>query len=185
MDLETMKPRFDGPEGGGRSSAPKGMTMELHVIRFREFVRLDARGQLDMAASHAVLLRVARICRKRGIDRALIDGRDLETELTPYEMAALVRDLAEMGFSPNQRLALLHRGDAHHRARLFAFIGKLRGWNIRAFGEFEEAIDWLSLAPEVGPKWQASGEQIPLRRRTPAPGPSALTQRTLERKIRL
>jgi hypothetical protein len=180
-----MKPRFDGTQGGGRSSAPTGMTMELHVIRFREFVRVDAHGQLDMAASHEVLLQVARICRKRGIDRALLDGRDLQTELRPYEMAALVRDLAEMGFTPNQRLALLHRGDAHHRARLFALIGKLRGWNIRAFGEFEEAIDWLSVPPEAGPEWEASGEQIPLRTRKPAVGPSVLTPGALGRKIRL
>jgi len=137
--------------------------MELHIIRFREFVRLDAHGQLDMAESHTVLSRLAELCRRRGIEQALLDGRDIQTALTPDEIAALVRDLAEMGFTRNQRLALLHKGDPNRRAALFALIAKLRGWKIRAFGNFEEAVDWLSTGPDSRPKPHSCGEEVPLR----------------------
>jgi hypothetical protein len=149
-------------------SAEEGAPMELHVIRFREFVRLDANGHLDMAESHAVLSRLAETCRKRGLERSLLDGRGIQTELTPDEIAALVRDLAEMGFTRNQRLALLHKGDPHRRAALFALIAKLRGWKIRAFGDFEEAVDWLSSGLDSRAEPQTSAQEIPLRTRKEA-----------------
>ena len=157
--------------------------MELHVIRFREFVRLDAHGQLDMAESHALLSRLAQMCRKRGIERALLDGRDMQTELTPDEIAALVRDLAEMGFTRNQRLALLHKGGPRRRAALFALIAKLRGWKIRAFGDFEEAADWLSSGPDSDAKPHPRGEEVPLRTRKEASSQTDMRHRNLEHRI--
>jgi hypothetical protein len=156
-----------------REAVTQGAPMELQVIRFAEFVRLDAHGRLDMAASRAVLSRVADICRKRACPRALLDGRDMQAELTPSELAALVREFAEMGFTRHQRLALLHRGGPHHRAALFVLIGRLHGWKLQAFGDFEEALDWLSTGPEIGARSQTSGEQIPLRTRKPAPALAA------------
>jgi hypothetical protein len=143
----------------------ESLPMELQVIRFREFVKLDAHGHLDMEASHAALSRLAQLCRKRRIECSLLDGRDIQTGLTPGEMAALIRDLAEMGFTRNQRIALLHRGDQSPRAGLFALIGHLRGWKIRAFVSFEEAIDWLSTGPPVR-KANSYAEEIPLRHKT-------------------
>jgi len=156
------------PRAGAKmkiKSAEEGAPMELHVIRFREFVRLDAHGHLDMAESHAVLARLAETCRKRGLECSLLDGRDIQTQLTPDEIATLVRDLAEMGFTRNQRLALLHKGDPHRRAALFALIAKLRGWKIRAFGDFEEAVDWLSTGADSRPRPQAGAQEVPLRTR--------------------
>ena len=141
---------------------PAQAPIELQIIRFREFIRLDAHGKLDMEASHKVLSQVARMCRKRGIDRALLDGRDVQAKLTPKELAALVRDFAEMGFTRNQRLALLHKGDPQRRAALFALISNLCGWKVQAFGDFEEAMDWLSAGDEE--KAQIAGEEVPLRR---------------------
>ena len=165
-------------------SAEEGAPMELYVIRFREFVRLDAHGQLDMAESHAVLSHLAQVCRKRGLDRALLDGRDLQAELTPDEIAALVRDLAEMGFTRNQRLALLHKGDPHRRAALFALIAKLRGWKIRAFGSFEEAVDWLSTGPDR-PKPHTCAEDVPLRTRKEVSGHATIRHRNSENRLHL
>jgi len=143
----------------------EGIPMELHVIRFREFVRLDAHGHLDMEQSHAALSRLAQLCRKRNIECSLLDGRDIQTKLTPDEIAALVRDLAEMGFNRNQRIALLHRGDQNQRAALFALIGKLRGWKIQAFVSFEEAMDWLSAGPPVQATANGCAEEVPLHTR--------------------
>ena len=39
---------------------------------------------------------------------------------------------------------MLHRGDPHGGARMFAFISRPKGWQVRAFDEFEEALLWLS-----------------------------------------
>jgi len=82
-------------------------------------------------------------------------------------------------------LALLHKGDPHRRAALFALIAKLRGWKIRAFGDFEEAVDWLSSGPDSHPQPHTSGEEVPLRTRKEASGQTAMSHRTSENQIYL
>ncbi len=138
--------------------------MELQIIRAQEFVRLGAHGHFDLKASKAVLAQLAAACWKRGIDQALLDLRELhpgpKPVFSPKDLAALVNTFREVGFTHRQRLAVLYGSDPHHRARLFAFIAKLRGWKVQAFDSFEEAVKWLSeaetMAAEVeftpGPK---------------------------------
>ena len=64
--------------------------------------------------------------------------------LTREDLASLVNTFHEMGFSHQQRLAVLYSADPHHRARLFAFMTTLHGWNVKASESFEEALLWLS-----------------------------------------
>ncbi len=124
------------------------MPTELHVIRASDFVRLDASGDFDLDASKAVLGELACACRKRGIDRAMLDLRAMlptpTPRFSPTDLAKLINTFREIGFTHQQRLAVLYSSDPHHRARMFAFIGTLRGWHVAAFGNFEEAMVWLS-----------------------------------------
>jgi hypothetical protein len=124
------------------------MPLELQIIRAREFVRLDAHDHLDFQASKEALQTLALACRKRGLDCALLDLRALQVPPKPLftraELASLVETFREEGFGRDQRLAVLYRNDPHGGARTFAFISRMRGWQVRAFAEFEEALFWLS-----------------------------------------
>jgi hypothetical protein len=124
------------------------MPMELQIIRAREFIRLGAHGHFDLKASKAVLSQLARACCKRGINQAVVDLRALHPKpkpvFSPNDLVTLVDTFREVGFTHKQRLAVLYGSDPHHRARLFAFIAKLRGWKVQAFDSFEEAVTWLS-----------------------------------------
>ncbi|HWC61289.1 MAG TPA: hypothetical protein VHC44_16465 [Verrucomicrobiae bacterium] len=80
----------------------------------------------------------------RGINRALLDGRNARAELSANELAALVNVFCDIGFCRDLRLAILHSAERYQRARLFAFISRMKGWNVRAFGDFEQAMYWLS-----------------------------------------
>jgi hypothetical protein len=140
------------------------MPLDLQIIRAGEFVRLGARDHLSLEASKEALADLVRACRKRGVDRALLDLRELAIPakplFTPTELASLVGTFQEEGFGQNQRLAVLYRSDPHHGARLFAFISSMKGWQVRAFGEFEDALNWLS---ENEPRQVVSGElRIPI-----------------------
>ena len=136
------------------------MPLELQIIRASEFVRLGAREHLNLESSKEALAELARACRKRGVDRALLDLRELAIPakplFTPSELASLVGTFQKAGFGQNQRLAVLYRSDPHHGARLFAFIGSMRGWQVRAFGEFEDAVNWLSESETLQPEKGAS-----------------------------
>jgi len=145
------------------------MPLELHIIRANEFIQMGAHGHFDLVASKAALAQLARACRKRNINQALMDLRALrpgpKPVFTPADLAELVNTFHEFGFTHRERLAILYQSDPHHRARLFAFLGKMHGWNVRAFGDFETALLWLSSGPASEPKRQRSPDEksIPVR----------------------
>ena len=137
------------------------MPLELQIIRAAEFLRMGGEGEFDMVASCAVLAELAKACRLRGMDRALLDVRQATAPLAPTELAALVNTFREIGFTQNQRLAILHSGDPHRRARMFALISRMRGWKVRAFGDFEQAMAWLSSEKEQTPKVHGPTKHLP------------------------
>ena len=107
------------------------MPLELQIIRANEFVRLGPEELLDLQETKKVLQSLAQACRKRGIDRALMDLRHLPVPdkplFTPTQLAALVDTFREAGVTEGQRLAILYREDPFHGARMFAFISAMRG----------------------------------------------------------
>jgi len=141
------------------------MPIDLHIIRASEFVRVSPQGHLNFQASQEALAMLAHACRKRGVDRALLDLRALPMPPKPLftrsELVALVATFREAGFSRRQRLAVLYRSDPHRGARMFAFISIMRGWHVRAFGDFEEALYWLS--KEKGAPREREEQEIPIQ----------------------
>jgi hypothetical protein len=124
------------------------MPITLDIIRANEFIRLDATEHLDFEASKHVLEGIAFACRKRGIDRAMLDLRTVPTpdrpNFTTAELAALIGAFHDAGFTRRQRLAILYERDVHGGIRTFAFLSKVRGLQVHAFHDFEEALFWLS-----------------------------------------
>ena len=138
------------------------MPLELQVIRASEFVRLKPDQLLDFVESRKALSLLAAACRKRGMTRALLDLRDLPVPdkplFKPQQLASLVDSFAEAGFQASDRLAILYSIDRWHGVRTFAFIGKLKGCQIRAIQDFEEAMEWLSEEPE-----KESAKSLPVK----------------------
>ena len=120
------------------------MSVQLEIIRAAEFIRFGGEGAFDLVASCAALHKLAEACKMRGINRAMLDARNAHAELSPNELAALVNAFCDIGFDRDLCLAILHAAERHRRARFFAFISRIKGWNVRAFGDFEQAMYWLS-----------------------------------------
>ena len=124
------------------------MPIDLQIIRASEFIRLDPQQHLDFEASKLALRALAQACRKRGLNRALLDLRTLpvpdKPRFTTKEIAALVSAFRDAGFSRRQRLAILYRHDVYGGVRNFAFFSRMRGLDVQAFTDFEEAFNWLS-----------------------------------------
>ena len=128
------------------------MSIALEIIRASEFLRVDATEHLDFEASKNVLQGLALACRKRGLDRAMLDLRALPVPakplFTPTQLAVLIGAFREAGFSRRQRLAVLFRNDIYGGIRTFAFLSKMRGLEVEAFNDFERALLWLSAGQE-------------------------------------
>jgi hypothetical protein len=141
------------------------MPVELQVIRASEFVCLDADELLDFEATKTALQGLAQACHKRGLDRAMLDLRDIPVPDKPHftatELAALVGIFRDAGFTRHQRLAVLYQFDVHGGVRNFAFFGKMRGLQVQAFREFEAALQWLSEGLEDADV-QEAGAPVPI-----------------------
>lgn len=129
------------------------LDLELQIIRASDFIRVSARtGRPDFQSSKTTLIDLAQACQRRGICRALLDLREVQPGptpvFTPEQLLALVDTFHGIGFSKHQRLAVLYTTDPHHGARFFAFISSEHGWNVKAFENYEQAINWLALIEE-------------------------------------
>lgn len=124
------------------------MPITLEIIRASEFIRMDATEHLDFEASKNVLEALALACRKRGLDRAMLDLRaipiPIKPQFTAMQLAELVGAFRDAGFSRRNRLAVLFRKDVHGGVRTFALLSKLRGLQVEGFDDFERALQWLS-----------------------------------------
>jgi hypothetical protein len=142
------------------------MPIELHVIRASEFIKLDAHERLDFESSKQALQALARACHKRAVDSALLDlrSRPVPTKrlFTTTELAALIQTFREAGFSKKQRLAVLYHQDVYGGVRDFAFIGRMGGLQVRAFRDFEEALEWLSEEKEDSVGKQPGEVPVPI-----------------------
>ena len=139
------------------------MPIELHLIRATEFLRLDADEHIDFEASKRVLQDLAIACWRRGIGRAMLDIRHVpipdKPSFTHSELAAMAGAFREAGFTRQQRLAILYKTDVYGGVRNFTFFSKLRGLQVQAFDDFEEAFFWLTQEQAVELK---QGEDVPI-----------------------
>jgi hypothetical protein len=107
------------------------MPTDLHLIRASEFVHLDADKHPDIEKSKKRLMNLVYACRKRGVDRAMLDLRGLPMPSKPYfspkEIAGLVESFHEAGFTKKQRLAVLYEWDNYGGVRNFTFFSRMHG----------------------------------------------------------
>jgi hypothetical protein len=120
------------------------MPHDLHVIRAGDFIRLDGEGSPDLAASRRALAELARAMEARDLDRAILDIREVQSRLSPTDIYELATTFAATGFRRAHRLAIVCRATRIDNADFFAMLTQNRGWDVRAFDEFEEAFEWLT-----------------------------------------
>ncbi len=125
------------------------MSAHIRVITCPDFIRYDAHGKLDAAASRACLAAIATECHHAGVRDALLDTRDITDAPTFSELFWLADDLPVLGFSPQIRLAIVYVDRHTGRATFFANAAHNHGFNFREFTDFEAAFAWLSTATPV------------------------------------
>jgi hypothetical protein len=161
------------------TTAKKGHAHQFQVIRASDFVCFDADEHLNFEDTRKVLEQLALACRKRGLDRAMVDLRDLpvppEPRFTRAELAEMANAFRAAGFTERQRLAVLQSHDTHGTIRDFVSISRKRGLQVQAFREFDAAIHWLGKATETEhPVECKPGAEVPIVRKRNA---KAVTKR--------
>lgn len=96
------------------------MPFNLQIIRTSDFIRLNAKGEYDSAASRAVLSKLAKAIVDKGLDSALINVRDAHSDMQLHDVYELAMAFKEMGFQKKHRLAILYRSTAGEHLEFFA-----------------------------------------------------------------
>jgi hypothetical protein len=129
------------------------LELQLQVIRASDFVRVSPdSGRPDFEKSKTTLWDLARACRERGVNRALLDLRDVRPEPAPFftqeQLIALVHLFHDVGFANDQRLAVLYTTDPHEGIKVFTSVSQESGWNVKAFADYEQALNWLAFTEQ-------------------------------------
>lgn len=165
MQTKTANPTESEKHG---SKLKKPILTGFDVIRASDFVCFDADQHLNFEESKKVLQELALACRKRGLDRAMVDLRDLpvpdKPRFTNAELGSLIGAFCAAGFTQQQRLAVLYRQDVHATIRNFTSIGQKRGLQVQAFDKLDNAMHWLWRETE-NPAECKPGTEVPIVRR--------------------
>jgi hypothetical protein len=121
------------------------MAYNLRVIPISEFLRTDVSGVVDLKASRELLRGLMAICTRENLDRILIDGREATSSASTVDVWTLANDLGSLGVSREYRVAVLNRPkDEFDRVAFLELCATNRGYQLKAFRDFEEAFTWLT-----------------------------------------
>src|SRR5262245_18630377 len=121
------------------------MAYDLRVIPISEFMRTDVSGEVDLPASRELLSGLMTICEREKIDRILIDGRAASSHSSVLDVWMLAEELGSLGVCRAYRVAVLNQPkDNFDRAAFLELCATNRGYQLKAFREFEAAFTWLT-----------------------------------------
>jgi DNA-binding response OmpR family regulator len=124
--------------------------LKLHIIRAGDFIESTPTGDLDMEASKRGFAQIA----AGGTDlqdyTVLIDLRDVKSQLSTAQIHELASELAVYGETFRRKTALLARADKDiGQAMFFENVAQNRGFSVKTFTVFEDAILWLSTITQI------------------------------------
>jgi hypothetical protein len=134
------------------------MDLNLRVIHARDFLKVTPTGEIDLETSKQALMKLASENSAPRQYDILVDARHTTGYLKLAEISELVNEMIEHRDSFRAKLAILARpGLDFDQAKFMELYASNRGFQVAAFTDFEEAIDWLMASTEssLGPKGEA------------------------------
>ena len=120
------------------------MKAEIKFVKTRDFIKTTASGQLNLEQSKKVLEEIARLNTPDDLHDILVDIRETEPGLSLSEIYELVTAVGNHRQAFRKKIAIL-LGAQHDfdKARFLEMCASNRGYNVNAFDDFEEAVNWL------------------------------------------
>ena len=117
------------------------MTVDVRIIPITEFLRADVSGTL-IETSLILLCDLIAACKDHNVDRVLIDTREATSNTSVLDVWTLARKLTPSGLS---RVAVVNRPKEDvERGTFLELCATNRGYQLKAFNDFEAAFTWLS-----------------------------------------
>src|ERR1041385_6815478 len=121
------------------------MDLNVRIIHHRDFLKTTTVGEVDLAKSQQILLKIASLNQPPNNYDILIDGRYAVPHLSLANISQLVQVMFDNRASFRNKIAVLTAGDERFElAKFMEVYAQNRGFHVAAFDNFEQAINWLS-----------------------------------------
>jgi hypothetical protein len=119
------------------------MPTNVEVIEACEFIRATPAGILDLEASRKLLSEMAQASTGLSDLHVLLDTRRAMTLLTTSDLWTLAQQVASAAQNRVRRTAVVCSDERFDHARFFVMCAEQHSLNMRAFVDYERAMDWL------------------------------------------
>jgi hypothetical protein len=126
------------------------MDLNIRIIHAHDFLKTTPTFHVDLEASKQFFLKLARENAAPRQYDLLIDLRRTTGNLSIPEITEVVKVLIEHRDSFRSKIAIMTTpGVKLENAKFAALYANNRGFQVAAFTDFEEAINWLMVSYEV------------------------------------
>ena len=120
------------------------MPTNVRIIHAKDFIRATPEGKLDLEESKSVLLEIASIGGTLIDFEVILDTRKARSTLSVSDLWHLAAELSKVGKAFRRKTAVLCPFERFNQAEFFEVCARNRGFRVKAFTSFEDAIEWLT-----------------------------------------
>ena len=119
------------------------MPTDVKVIHATDFIRATPEGPAHLEHAEKLLGEIAQAGAGLENFEILVDTRRVSGSLSATDLWTLAEKLVKFRPSFARKTAILCPLEKFDHSRFFALCAENRGFNIRAFTSYEEAMEWL------------------------------------------
>jgi hypothetical protein len=119
------------------------MAIQVRVVSDRGLVHVSPTAPIDLEQAKEMLHRAAAAARAHHPSGVMLDVRQMVSRLTLGSLWHLAGEMAECAVGFRGRTAVLTTADRLEHGRFFALSCQNRGFEVRAFSDYDEALGWL------------------------------------------
>ncbi len=117
----------------------------FQVLSAPDFIKVRRTGEPDLEEAKKAIVQLAMIIERPADYDILIDCRAAQSRLTYSDIYQIVLELCRHRDAFRNKIAILTRADCQFdKANFLEEFANARGFNVAAFTEYEQAIEWLS-----------------------------------------
>jgi len=119
------------------------MPTQIKIIRASEFIIATPQGQVDLEKSKQLLVKIALASATLSAHEILLDIRKSGQELSAIDLWQLAAELSDRRTVFAGKIAILCQLNHSNLADFFALCAQNRGFPVKAFTSYEQAVEWL------------------------------------------
>jgi hypothetical protein len=119
------------------------MPIDIRIIHAHDFIKATPEGHLDLEESKRLLILIASASTSLGDHEIILDTRKVQSEMSVKDLWHLAAELDNIRRDSSRKTAIICPLERFDHAGFFALFAQKKGFRVRAFISFEDAINWL------------------------------------------